>query len=316
MKAFYTIIAITCAFLVSAQGRGATITAVGNGNWTTNSVWSCNCQPSDSDNIVIPSGRTVTVGGIILLAFGPVINITIGGTLTLNNASLAIDASDVVNILSGGKITGSGFFGGSVFSGFSPVIVSNGSEIDGPQTITNGVLPIKLIFFKGTTADDGILLEWASSEEKNFDHYELAVSSDGKSFASIATIPGKDANGAGYNFLDTYPPATTNYYKLTAIDRDGSREEMQVIKCEWTDRRDRITIYPNPVTDGTIHVRFFGGGNGSLRLMDCNGLAIVGCQVVNAFSSDLQLPPTTTPGVYFLSAEIDGRISRSKVIVK
>src|SRR4051812_18210537 len=112
---------ITCTLLFPVSLWGATITAINNGNWGSNSTWSCNCQPGNDDNIIIPAGKTVTLTGPVLLFLGPVINITIGGTLVLNNASLSLDSSDVVSILTGGTIAGTGFLGGTVYSGFSSI---------------------------------------------------------------------------------------------------------------------------------------------------------------------------------------------------
>jgi hypothetical protein len=309
------IIIIAFIFLVPGKLFSATITAVNDGNWGSNSVWSCNCQPGNDDNIVIPAGRTVTASGVVLLIIGPVINITVGGTLVLNNATISLDSSDIVTILTGGKISGTGIFGGSVSEGFSSISIPNGSGITGPKTYTNGTLPIKLVYFRNTVNEDGILLEWASSEEKNFDYYDLSTSVDGKSFTSIATIGSKGENAAEYNFTDTSPLAATNYYKLTAVDLDGSREEMSVIKAEWNGRKEWISIYPNPVSDGVIHVRLFGSGSGSLHLLDCNGMPIAENLVVNAFSSDIRVPAGVPPGAYFISAEIDGRVTRIKVII-
>jgi hypothetical protein len=190
MKLLY----LAIAFVLLFPGRiwSATITAVGSGNWTNNAVWSCNCQPTNSDDIVIPSGRTITANSPIILFFGPVITITVAGTLSLQNTSLQLDASDVVNIVSGGKIMGTGALGGLIFSGVTPIPVTPGSSINGPISVSNGVLPIKLIYFRSTTVDDGIKLEWASAEEKNFDYYDIARSEDGTSFTSIARVTGKN----------------------------------------------------------------------------------------------------------------------------
>jgi hypothetical protein len=315
MKSFYLIVVV--AFLLPGRVWSATITAVGNGNWGSNSTWSCNCQPTSSDNIVIPAGRTVTANGPVILFLGPVINITIGGTLILNNGSLQIDGTDTVNILNGGKITGSGLLGGAVYSGVTPIFVSSGSSIDGPRTISNGVLPIKLLYFRSAVVNDGILLEWASEEEIDFDYYDIARSSDdGKSFTSIATITGKSGDGAEYNFIDSSPREGTNYYKLTAVDLDGSREEFHVVRGEWNGFRDWISVFPNPVSDGTIHALFFGGGSGSFRLLDCNGSVVAESSFGNAFACNLNLPATAGPGVYFVHAQVDGRTAQIKVIVK
>lgn len=313
MKPFYIITALV--LLLAGSSEGATITAVSSGSWGTNSVWSCNCQPSSSDNIVIPAGFTITASGPIILFLGPVINITIGGTLVLNNASLQIDGSDVVNILSGGKITGTGLLGGSVYSGVMPIFVASGSTVSGPQTITNGTLPIKLVYFESSTTGDGIFLKWASSEERELDYYDIERSNDGKSFSSISTIDSKDENGAEYTFIDTAPFPATSYYRLGAVYVDGSREEMKVIKSEWNAGGDWVTIYPNPVADGTIHVRFSESGDGALQLLDCTGLVVTESLLVNTFSGSLELPVAVPPGAYFVSARQNGHTVRIKVII-
>jgi hypothetical protein len=265
---------------------------------------------------VIPAGITVTSNGPVILFLGPVISITIGGTLTLNNGSLQIDASDVVTILSGGKINGTGLLGGTVYSGVTPIFIANGSSIDGPKTITNGVLPIKLIYFKSEAVGEGIQLEWASAEERNFGYYDIERSEDGRLFTSIATIIGKDNDGSEYTFVDPSPIEGANYYRLTAVDLDGSREEMQMIKCEWNRQHNWITVFPNPVSGGMIHALFSDARSGSFRLLDCNGMLIAESFFANVFGCNLQLPATTGPGIYFVHLQSEGRNAQMKVIVR
>ena len=151
---------------------------------------------------------------------------------------------------------------------------------------------------------------------QELDYYDIGRSDDGKVFSSIATVDSKDEKGAEYTFIDTAPLPSTSYYKLSAVYVDGSREEMKVVKSEWSTPGDWITVYPNPVTDGTIHARFSESGDGSLRLLDCTGLVVTETLLVNAFSGSLEVPANVPPGAYFVSARLDGHIARIKVIVR
>jgi hypothetical protein len=264
--------------LLSDAVTAATITAVANGNWSSNSTWSCNCQPTSSDNIVIPAGITVTSTGPVILFLGPVITITISGTLVLNNGSLQVDASDVITVKPGGKISGTGLTGGQVYSGVIPIFIANGSSINGPSTITSGSLPITLLFFNGQVQGEVVSLTWASATEENLDYYAVQRSNDGLQFETLSLISGAGTSTTrhDYSFTDSAPLPGTQYYRLMSVDKDGSSSYYHVINVVVNEGERAIELFPNPVAGTSVTVKLnFTPGSGVLGLYDSHGREVM-----------------------------------------
>jgi hypothetical protein len=300
--------------------NSANITAVSDGNWTTHAVWSCNCQPTNADNITIPSGRTVTATGPAILILGPIITITIAGTLILNNASLQVDGNDIITISSGGVITGAGIFGGSVSSGIVPIPIASGSSVNGPSSITGGALPIKLLTFNGESIADNVKLNWASATEENFSHYNITRSDDGNSFQFIGKVEGagNSLKRIDYEFEDIHPTAGKIYYRLEAVDLDGSKEIFAMIMIIHQPSVKQVSIFPNPVKERKLNVQlnFIAESNPEIRMYDGRGMLVM----QRFFEKDeplanIELPANLEKGIYIVEIKSAGLDYKSTVNV-
>lgn len=92
------------------------------------------------------------------------------------------------------------------------------------------VLPIILLYFRGSVDRDFNLLEWQSSSETNAAWYSLEYSTDGIAFSQLALI---DANrrASVYSYRHfTNTPIT--YYRLRMVDRDGQYKYSNVVKLK------------------------------------------------------------------------------------
>ncbi len=97
---------ITCValLLISIYAKAGSCSANGTGNWETPGNWSCGHVPGAGDDATIGAGITVTVNANNLANIG---NLSIFGTLQFTNgAKINLAAASVVNIYSGGSITG------------------------------------------------------------------------------------------------------------------------------------------------------------------------------------------------------------------
>jgi hypothetical protein len=318
MKSIF-IVLVSLFFFLHTEAYAVTITAVASGNWSSNSTWSCNCQPTNSDNIVIPAGITVTSTGPVILFLGPVITITVSGTLILNNGSLQVDASDIISIPTGGKISGTGITGGAVYSGAIPIFIANGSSINGPQTITGGSLPITLLFFKGETQDKEVLLEWASATEINFDYYAIQRCGDGIHFKTIGKVQGagNSTTQLNYSYTDSDPLQSVGYYRLQAINMDGTVADNAVITVNFETTRT-VEIFPNPVTGGTLNARlnFYPEEGGQIAVWDSNGSIILQKALTSTECAyTFELIPNMGKGLYFVVVSTTGEKLKTKIIV-
>ncbi len=119
---------LVCTIAISGIATGATKTAVSTGTWATAGLWSPSGVPAAADSVIIPSGKTVTVGANASVAG---VNIQSGGGLIVSSAkTLTMSQSLTVD----GTMTNSGiitFASGKLFA-----IGANGSFTWDPSTNT------------------------------------------------------------------------------------------------------------------------------------------------------------------------------------
>lgn len=111
-------------------------------------------------------------------------------------------------------------------SGGSPILYG-----DDDCLLTPIVLPIELYSFTGELIDRESYLYWTTLSEYNFSHFEIFHATDVTSFYKIGTV-----NAAGntdikqdYRFIHPNPVPGINYYRLAAIDNDGTARSHGII---------------------------------------------------------------------------------------
>lgn len=111
-------------------------------------------------------------------------------------------------------------------------------------------LPITLISFTGQNNNGQSLLNWQTTSESNFSHFEVMRSFDAKGFETIGRIEGKgsESDRSDYRFVDERPKPGNNYYKLKQVDLDGTEEFSKIINVSSSDYAE-VLVYPNPGFD-------------------------------------------------------------------
>ncbi len=118
-------------------------------------------------------------------------------------------------------------------------------------------LPVTLISFTGKATEKANELNWKTSSEVNFSHFEIQRSVDAKLFEKIGNqAPNTSGN---YTYLDSNAPAGKAYYRLKMIDRaaggrDGTYSFSRIVAIE-NDAEKAIVgnFYPNPGT-GKVYI--------------------------------------------------------------
>jgi len=175
---------------------------------------------------------------------------------------------------------------------------SNTNYYIGSVNATRTPLPVTLIGFIATNINDGILLNWSTATELNFDYFSLQKSSDGQSFYEIAQVQGHGTTNVAhsYSYEDKSPLIGKNYYRLTSVDFDNYQETFKVIEQDYTGAKD-FMVSPT-LTDGTS-VTFninFEASNGSVTIYDQLGSPVASYQV-NETSNVLFANPMKS-GIY------------------
>ncbi len=114
------------------------------------------------------------------------------------------------------------------------------------------VLPIQLVYFNGLKFNDGVMLNWRTSNEQNSKGFEIENSEDATNWASIGFVISK-SQGAGntfldYSFGDTKIVFASNFYRLKQLDEDGKFSYSPIVSVV-VDKIYSIAIQPNPAKD-------------------------------------------------------------------
>lgn len=124
-----------------------------------------------------------------------------------------------------------------------------GADGDGVQESVTGPLPINLISFAGYFDVDRVQLEWITSSETDNDYFIVERSGNGTEWTKL-----KQINGAGNSsspiLYETYDPAPLpgkNYYRLSQVDFDGTKEINGTILVSL--KEVHLTLFPNPAND-------------------------------------------------------------------
>ena len=205
-----------------------------------------------------------------------------------------------------------GFSGGTGGTGDSPYDVSP--------------LPVELVSFTGY--NDGAVngLNWVTASERNTLKFEVerkTTSGNGFAYIGEKAAFGNSTTIQNYTLNDEYPAIGDNYYRLKAIDTDGSYEYSQTILInnkDKSDYKDAISnIYPNPVNH-LLYIDYQSSSNKNiiLKVFDALGKEMLMNKLITVkgnqqFRLDVA---GFASGIYIIHIqdEINGKIIQTKFV--
>ena len=112
----------------------------------------------------------------------------------------------------------------------------------------SGALPVKFGPLKAFKTIDGIKIKWTNYTESDIRHYYVERSADARSFTAIATVNPSFNNGstADYSSLDASPFTNNNFYRIAAIETNGTILYSNVIRVNLDKSTPGIVVFPNP----------------------------------------------------------------------
>lgn len=118
------------------------------------------------------------------------------------------------------------------------------------------VLPVTTTTFTATYNKKDVLLKWTTQSEKDFSHFEVERSTDGKQYGQIALVFAGDGSDGikAYSFKDANvaTPSGVLYYRLRQVDKtaEATFSTVRVIRIGKEEMETiALSTYPNPVTD-------------------------------------------------------------------
>lgn len=110
------------------------------------------------------------------------------------------------------------------------------------------VLPIELYAFKSECVEGAQLISWKTLSEINVSHFEIEKSYDGVNFFQLELVSayGTSSSIQNYAISDNNNETSSVYYRLTAIDFDGTKSAINIIRgSECEDKTFDIQIFEN-----------------------------------------------------------------------
>ncbi|MEI6184829.1 MAG: MBG domain-containing protein, partial [Bacteroidota bacterium] len=174
---------------------------------------------------------------------------------------------------------------------------------------------------KASVKAKSAVIDWSVATEKEVKSYTVEHSTSGNDFKSINTTVAKNANNSNYSYTDNNANTGDNYYRIKAINVDGSVQYSSIAKVTIGDRNEGISIYPNPIVGKTMNVQMsnIAEGTYSLSMTNANGQQVMEQQLQHAggsVTSTVQLPTAVASGIYQLRLTSNGKSYTETVIVK
>lgn len=136
------------------------------------------------------------------------------------------------------------------------------------------LLPVELLFLAALQRGQEVDLTWATATERHSSHFIVERSPDGFTFFPIGQVAaaGNSRYRTDYAFTDTDPLQGLNYYRLQAVDLDGTSDRSNVVVVSFTSGKGQLMAYPNPAQDRLqVHFGSAGEDNITVQVLDAMG---------------------------------------------
>jgi hypothetical protein len=165
-------------------------------------------------------------------------------------------------------------------------------------------------------------LNWASNIDASTYQYELQRSTDGVTFAPIATVNAIGQNGITYTYIDTPVLGTTSvvFYRIKYTMQDNSEHLSLIRSLDWSNTAGNVTIYPNPTNNGIINLNWFKGTKDDLQWTLYNSIGkilLTGVIQQNTLNGTYQFDFSKLPvthGIYLLKVKSAGEDWKFKIV--
>jgi hypothetical protein len=171
-----------------------------------------------------------------------------------------------------------------------------------PGSITlpfSQTLSVNFVKLTAEKQQQSSLVSWQLADERNILQYEIERSENGRLFTKLGVV--LKGNNVLYKFTDNAPLSGINYYRIKAVETDGSFKYSVIVKVSFTGKID-IEVYPNPVSENMVIVlpEALQRNNLLFQMVNAAGAVVLSKQVKNASSQELLQVSALKSGYYIL----------------
>ncbi|QOI96275.1 MAG: T9SS type A sorting domain-containing protein [Flammeovirgaceae bacterium] len=262
-------------------------------------------QVTINSNIVVKNGGLLSIDSKLNLGStsgcGYTLIVETGGTVDITGGT-----PDRLNIC-GVEIARGGGAGCNPYPAGPLPYCEPGGGFTGPTGFDengyNPTLPVTLLYFIAESSGNQIVLTWATEKEEGFDKFVIQRAVGNLSFKDLGEI-----RGAGYDthslreyeFTDDHPLLGTNYYRLKAVDLDGSFEYFGPVSVVYQGERI-LWVTPNPASGERVilHMNFSPADGDRIQFFNQVG-ALLKDVSASRVNGEIQFEQPLIPGVYLI----------------
>ncbi len=182
------------------------------------------------------------------------------------------------------------------------------------------VLPVRFTSLSAArNADKTVTVKYNTQNEVNIQNYNVQYSTNGTAFTTIGTqLPtANNGTGAAYIYLDGHATSGYNYYRIQGNSTNGQVQYSAIAKVGPLSETAGMSIYPNPVSGGSLNIHFENQPKGEYTVKVTNKLGqLIQTETVQVQNSNtiqtVHLDPNTAFGSY--QATITDASGRSTTI--
>ncbi len=141
------------------------------------------------------------------------------------------------------------------------------------NNMVTGSLPVAFESFQVSSNNNGNLLTWIVSGQKNVSHYEIEYSTDATNFATVGSVAARTGGARiTYNFLHKVSNTKNGYYRVKVVDLDGEITYSAIEEVKAQQMVVKMIASPNP-TPGMFKLTIPSSARvtASLRIYDQAG---------------------------------------------
>lgn len=178
-------------------------------------------------------------------------------------------------------------------------------------------LPIELVYFKGILNNNGVTLTWKTASEINAKEFIIEKTTDGLIYNVVGIVRAKNAvSGYSYSFTDANVTKGFSYYRLKAVDNDGSFKYSDIVSIKTSIQTEtELVIYPNPVVDIANLKYPMVANTATLTLLNINGNKLASYPLISG-SNQTAINFSNLPKGYYILIYDNGNKKMVKSFLK
>ncbi len=179
-----------------------------------------------------------------------------------------------------------------------------------------GLFPVTINNLKLTATNNNVTVAWQSVNETNTGSYRIEKSSNGNTYATVATIAAKGGSGAiTYSYTDKTVSTGSYLYRVVAIDKDGASKTTNSVFIK-INGKEAVLVVPSIVKAGQpVVINSSANGSYQVAVFDIQGRTIKQLQLSNGDRATINTAGLSA-GTYIVKVVIaSGTISQTMFIV-